>query len=203
MKAKAIIAGLLLLFVLGSVVYLVAKELWDTRESSQAQAPPNSGKDTTATSAPSAGAPARARPAAGEQATAVPVATGQPGAATRPAPRRAEESRRIIAYYFRSDVRCPSCLRIESWTHSAIEAYFTDAMKQGLLEWRVVNVDEPPNRHFVDDYGLYTKSVVLVETRDGKQTRWKNLSRIWELLGDSGAYHAYVSKEIASYLKGN
>ena len=48
----------------------------------------------------------------------------------------------------------------------------------------------------------YTKSVVIVDIRDGKQKQWKNLAKVWELLYDKDAFVNYVRDEINSYLGG-
>jgi hypothetical protein len=64
----------------------------------------------------------------------------------------------------------------------------------------VVNIEDKGNEHFIDDYGLYTKSLVLSEVRAGREVRWKNLKRVWELLGDEPAFVAYVQKETHAFL---
>ena len=65
-----------------------------------------------------------------------------------------------------------------------------------------VNVEVKGNEHFVKDYELYTKSVVLSETKNGKEVRWKNLDKVWTLLGDEAAFKKYVRDEVSAYLKG-
>jgi len=109
---------------------------------------------------------------------------------------------RVVVYYFHAMVRCPSCITIENYTREAIETGFPDALRDGRLQWRVVNVEEPGNSHFIRDYQLYTQSVVVVEMKGGKQTRWKNLEQVWNLLGDKAAFIGYVQKEVGAYLKG-
>ena len=68
------------------------------------------------------------------------------------------------------------------------------------LAWRVVNVGEKENEHFIKDYRLYTKSLVLVDRRDGEAGRWKNLEKVWTLLGDKDAFQEYVRTETRAYL---
>ncbi|MFO7616170.1 MAG: hypothetical protein R6V75_02880, partial [Bacteroidales bacterium] len=43
---------------------------------------------------------------------------------------------------------------------------------------RVVNIDEPENRHFIQDFQLVTRSVVLAEYRDGEVVRYENLDQV-------------------------
>ena len=61
------------------------------------------------------------------------------------------------------------------YSEEAIRGGFADELASGRLAWRVVNIDEPENKHFVQDFELVTKSLVLVEYQDGKVTRCENL----------------------------
>lgn len=114
----------------------------------------------------------------------------------------AEAEHTVVAYYFHGVSRCQTCLRIEQFAHEALEAGFPEEMESGALEWYAVNVEEPPNQHFITDYELTTRSLVLVDMQGGAETRWKNLSRVWELVGDREAFVGYVVQETQAYLEG-
>ena len=116
--------------------------------------------------------------------------------AAAPAPARV-----VRVYYFHGNARCVSCRKIEALSSEAVRAAFPGEMKQGKVEWLAVNIEEPANRHFVRDYRLYTKSLVVVDLVDGAQVRWKNLERIWELLRNDEAFRQYVQGEVRSYLE--
>ena len=75
-------------------------------------------------------------------------------------------------------------------------------LDDGRLVFQAVNIEEEPNEHFIDDYKLFTKSVVLVDERSGEQAAWKNLPRVWELLGDKEAFIRYIQGETREYLSG-
>jgi hypothetical protein len=121
-----------------------------------------------------------------------------PAASPSPAP---AAPRKIIAYYFHGNVRCPTCRKMEALANEALQSGFADELKSGRLEWRVVNLDEPGNELFVQDYQLETRSLVLADIQDGKQTRWKNLKRIWDLVRDDQAFVRYVQDEARAYLE--
>jgi len=104
-----------------------------------------------------------------------------------------------IVYYFMTTQRCPSCMKIESYTKDAVERTFSQNLKSGAMLWKMVNVDKPENNHFIKDYQLFTKSVVLVKIRGGKQVKWKNLDKVWELLNNKTAFQSYVVKEITAF----
>lgn len=102
---------------------------------------------------------------------------------------------KVIVYYFHGNKRCATCHKIEDYTKEAVQS-----IGNNKLDLRVVNVDEPNNKHFMNDYGLYTKSVVVSSIRNGKQVKWKNLDKIWTLTGNKSAFEGYIKKEVKSYL---
>ena len=108
---------------------------------------------------------------------------------------------RVVAYYFHGTNRCTTCRKIEAFSREAVETGFAEALKTGKLEWRALNVEEPANRHFVKDYRLYTRSVVLAGFQGDKQLRWKNLEKVWELVGDKPAFTRYIQAEVKSFME--
>ncbi len=106
----------------------------------------------------------------------------------------------VVVYYFHGDVRCPTCIKIEALSTEAIQNGFAEDIEAGRLVWQAVNTDQPENTHFIDDYELYTKSLIVVKKTDGEQTAWKNLPEIWELVNDDNAFIQYVDDEVKAYL---
>ena len=107
---------------------------------------------------------------------------------------------KVIAYYFHTNTRCSTCIKIEAYSKEAIEKGFAEELKNGTLEMRIVNYENPENRHFMQDYKLVSKSLVLVNMVDGKQTEWTNLKLVWQLTGHKDAFLNYVRKEVRGYL---
>ncbi len=107
---------------------------------------------------------------------------------------------KVIAYYFHTNTRCSTCVKIEQYSHEAIEQGFPNELKNGTLEMRVVNYEQPENRHFIQEYKLVSKSLVLVNMVNGKQTKWTNLKLVWQLTGRKDAFLNYVRKEVRGYL---
>ena len=106
-----------------------------------------------------------------------------------------------IVYYFMTSQRCQNCMNIEAYTKEAVQNKYRDKLNENKMLWQMINLDEPQYRHFIQDYQLITKSVVLVRYRDGKQVEWKNLDQIWNLLGDKAAFQEYVAREIESFVQ--
>jgi hypothetical protein len=109
-------------------------------------------------------------------------------------------SHKVIAYYFHTNTRCDTCIKIEAYSHEAIEEGFKTELKNGALELRVVNYEDPENRHYIKDYKLVSKSLILVNMVDGKQTEWTNLKLVWDLVKNKQAFLNYVRGEVRDYL---
>ena len=164
MKIKTIISILLLLFIVVSVVYMLAKEIRSPTESSDSER------------------------------------NLQPVVKSNEQALKLMDSK-VVLYYFRGTARCPTCRKFESYSNEALQPAFAENLNNGRLEWKVVNVDEPDNQHYVNDYQLYSKSIVIVKIQDGEQLAWKNLNKIWELVRNKDVFIKYIQDEVRTYLE--
>ena len=91
---------------------------------------------------------------------------------------------------------------IERLTAETIQTEFARELGAGTLEWRTINIDGEGNFHYVKDYNLFTKSVIISEVVKGEEVRWKNLEKVWELLRSEGKFKKYVKDGVASFMAG-
>ncbi len=110
---------------------------------------------------------------------------------------------KLIVYYFHGTKRCNTCRTIEAYTEEAVKSGFPQQLASGRIEWRPVNIDESENGHFVEDYELTTRTVVLVDVEQGREERWTKLERVWDLVGDKAAFVDYITKNTGEYLAGH
>jgi len=106
----------------------------------------------------------------------------------------------VVVTYFTTNVRCASCLKIEKLTRETVAKHFPAESAAGGLVFRVINTDEPGNKHFLNDYQLVSKTVIVSVRKDGQETGWKNLQDVWLKLADPAAFDAYVRGAIGSAL---
>jgi len=90
---------------------------------------------------------------------------------------------------------------MEKYSREAIEANFKDDLASGRLEFKAINVEERGNEHFVEDYKLYTKSLILSLIKDGKEVKSKNLDKIWQFARNKQKSIDYVNGEINAFMK--
>lgn len=130
------------------------------------------------------------------------AAAAQPVNATVAAPVAGPARSQVVVTYFLGDVRCATCKKLEAYSREAVEKTFAAEVAAGRLAFRTVNTDRPENTHFLTDYSLVTKALVVTEEADGKVLRWTNLDRIWTLVrGDRQAYTDYVIAGVRAYLE--
>lgn len=199
MKPRMILTVALLLFVAASVAALIVGETTGGRGGAPAAGSSAATQSPEGASLPAAVAETETLVASTEEAlvspeTAAPAAV--PAAASSP-------EHRVIAYYFHNTARCPTCRTIERYSWEALQASFSAELRSGRLEWQVVNMEEPGNRHFVMDYGLSSPSLVLVETNREAGVRFKVLKETWTLVhGRQAVFSAYVEAEVKAFLGG-
>jgi len=116
-------------------------------------------------------------------------------AAVKPAAKTAAEKKTAVVYYFYTYTRCSSCKAIEEYTREAVETRLTPGYKDWNVEFRGVNIEEEPNAHFVQDYFLNSKAVVVRKFAGEKALNYRRLDKIWQLLGDKNAFMGYVVDE--------
>lgn len=124
------------------------------------------------------------------------VLFGEDVAASKP-----QKTGYVKAYYFHGDFRCSNCYKIEKYSKEAIDKYFAKELISGELEYEIINIDEKGNEHFVKDYKLYTKSLVISKIEDGKEVKYKNLEKVWNYLDNKEAFYNYVKEEVTKFLE--
>ncbi len=107
---------------------------------------------------------------------------------------------RFAVYYFHPTLRCESCLRIEAWSHIAVERGFAEELKAGSLEWQVFNFEDKENVALAKLFGVEGSTLVVVQVLAGKPERWKALDDVWYLVGGEQApFLEYVEREVRAF----
>ncbi len=193
MDIKKLIKSLLFIFVVLSLGVLIYKEFSPKSESNATNVAVTK-SDVTSVSG-------KSLPVPDIQTSKEPVTKEKKEAPVSQSAVKSQNSK-VIAYYFHGTFRCSICRTIEEYSNDAIQTYFAKELGNGRLEFRPVNVEEPGNKHFIRDYQLVTRSLVLSLVSDGKETKSKNLADVWKLARDKDKFFQYVKDEIEKFLKG-
>ena len=84
----------------------------------------------------------------------------------------------VFATYLHGTLRCATCRKLEAYSEEALKTAFQEELNDSSLVWRTINYDEKENEHYLKDYSLYTKALILSRVKDGSELEWKNLSKI-------------------------
>lgn len=99
-------------------------------------------------------------------------------------------------FYFHGSKRCMACNKIEAWTRAAVELSFVKELAGGMVVFKAVNLDEPENAHFVQDFQLAMRSVVVQ-----RGTAFERLDQVWQLVrGDEAAFRQYITTGVRRHL---
>lgn len=96
----------------------------------------------------------------------------------------------LDVYYFYGKPRCMTCKKMETYTRQAV-----DSLKDKNVKYIGVDLDVPQNGKYVKKYNLYTKSVILSDTKNGKEN-WKTLDKIWMKVRNEKEFKNYIISEI-------
>ncbi len=93
-------------------------------------------------------------------------------------------SNELKVYYFHGTKRCMTCNTIEQLARETAEKYKN-------VKFISVNIEEPQNEHFVRDFQLVSRSVVM--ERNGKFERF---NQVWELVRRPEDFKKYLDEGI-------
>lgn len=110
------------------------------------------------------------------------------------------EADQIVIYYLHMNRRCMTCGKLESYSQEAILNGFAEQLEDSSVVWKVKNFEQEGNEHFAKDYQLYSQSLILSRQHNGKETEWKSLDKIWQLVGNKEKFITYVQAEVQTFL---
>ena len=102
----------------------------------------------------------------------------------------------LTVYYFHATRRCQTCNRIEALAREAVETMFADEIAGGRLVFKSLNMEEPENQRFIEDFALVSNTVVMQQG-----DAFEKFDAVWDHVGDPAAFHAYIQAGVAKFLK--
>jgi hypothetical protein len=72
-------------------------------------------------------------------------------------------SDKIEAYYFHFTARCTTCKTIEAKTKENLETLYPNLVKQGLITFQSVNLDDLTSKPLADKLGVQGQTLLIVK----------------------------------------
>jgi hypothetical protein len=108
---------------------------------------------------------------------------------------------RVVAMYFHRTIRCPTCLRMGSYTEEAVKTKFADQLKDGKVEFHFVDFQDKKNEELTKGYKITGPALVVAKVEDNKVKEYKNLKDIWTKNTDKAEFMKYVQENILACQK--
>ena len=107
----------------------------------------------------------------------------------------------VEGLYFHGSNRCRTCNLMEGYIRDVLKDSFDKEIKDGLLSFESVNVDEASNQHYIQNYQLQSISFFLSLKKDGKEIKFQNVDQIWQLARNESQFKSYIKSEIKRFLE--
>ncbi len=107
----------------------------------------------------------------------------------------------VVVYYFHGYKRCLTCNKIEALAEETLWQRHADLLDEGTVVFRQVNIETDEHRHFIEDYQLHTKVVVMSVRRGGQEVDWRRLDEVWQRVGDEADYRDYIAANLEACLR--
>ena len=108
---------------------------------------------------------------------------------------------RVVVMYFHRTQRCPTCLRMGSYSEEAVVKGFAKEIKDGTVEFHYVDFQDERNAALTKGYKIGGPSLIVVKVVKNKAVEVKNLQEIWTKSRDKDVFLNYVRDSVTDCQK--
>ncbi|MDA3864252.1 MAG: nitrophenyl compound nitroreductase subunit ArsF family protein [Deltaproteobacteria bacterium] len=109
------------------------------------------------------------------------------------------KGKKLLVLYFHGNKRCHTCINMEKYTREAVNKGFPKKVANGEIEIQTINLDKSGNDHYVSDYDLSSRFVVLSFVEEGKEKQFRRLSKVWKLARNKEKFIDYIQDELDTF----
>jgi len=135
------------------------------------------------------------------QAVLAADAPAKAGSAAKADPPASTPADRIVVMYFHRTQRCPTCLKMGSYSEEAVKTGFPEQIKDGKVEFRYIDFQDKRNEALTKGYKIGGPTLIVARVVGNKVAECKNLTEIWTRVGDQRAFIGYVQDNVKDYRK--
>ena len=110
-------------------------------------------------------------------------------------------SDRVIVMYFHRTQRCPTCLRMGSYSEEAVVKGFAQQIKDGTIQFHYVDFQNDKNAALTKGYGISGPALIVARVADNKVVEFSDLEDIWTKNRDKKLFLKYVRGNVTAYQK--
>jgi hypothetical protein len=110
-------------------------------------------------------------------------------------------SDRVVAMYFHRTQRCPTCLKMGSYSEEAVKTAFAQQIKDGKVAFHYIDFQDAKNAALTNGYKVGGPTLIVAKISGSKVVEYKNLTEIWTKVRDKPAFVEYVQSNVKDYQK--
>jgi hypothetical protein len=108
---------------------------------------------------------------------------------------------RVVVMYFHRTQRCPTCLKMGSYSEEAVKTEFAKQIKDGKVEFHYIDFQDQKNEALTKGYKIGGPTLIVAKVGGNKVAKYKNLTEIWTKVRDKAAFIDYVQTSVRLYQK--
>jgi hypothetical protein len=108
---------------------------------------------------------------------------------------------RVVAMYFHRTQRCPTCLKMGSYSEEAIKQGLAKQLKEGSVEFHFVDFQNKKNAALTKGYKISGPALIVAKVEANKVKEFKDLKDIWTKVQEKPEFLTYVRENVEAYLK--
>ena len=109
------------------------------------------------------------------------------------------KAEKIEVINFHATARCFSCNTLGDYSETTIYEFFQSELRDGVIEFKSINVDLPENREIARKYQAAGSSLFINAIYDNED-HIKEDVRVWRLLNNEQQFKTYLKDQINSLL---
>jgi hypothetical protein len=108
----------------------------------------------------------------------------------------------VLILQFHLTQRCNFCNDMENHTKEALNIYFPDDLQNGNIAFRMIDMEFPRYESLRKKYNLFTSTLVFVDVRRRKESRWKIITKAWHLTDKKQKFIEMFRSELIEFREG-
>lgn len=108
---------------------------------------------------------------------------------------------RVVVMYFHRTQRCPTCLKMGSYTEEAVKKGFAKEIKAGKVSFHYIDFQDEKNDAFTRAYKVEGPTLIVARANGKKVSEYKNLDDIWTKVREKEEFLKYVQDNVKEYQK--
>lgn len=108
---------------------------------------------------------------------------------------------RVVAMYFHRTQRCPTCLKMGSYSEEAVKKGFAEQVKKGSVEFHYVDFQDEKNAALTKGYKISGPALIVANVKEGKVADFKDLKDIWTKVREKDEFLKYVRENVEAYIE--